>query len=159
MDKKPKLLSRTSDLLERFCKPSIVEGIIGDLEEAFFENKERKGAFRAKSIHILQVIGFLRPRFRKRSKHSNIEAMLRNYLMATIRNLSKNKFYATINIFGLAIGMAAGFMILQYVYHEFTYDSFIENKENIYRVQTNRYNQGELSTQWAAGSRSRKPYE
>ncbi|WP_420317156.1 ABC transporter permease [Ekhidna sp.] len=78
--------------------------------------------------------------------------MLRNYLTATIRNLSKNKFYASINILGLAIGMAAGFIILQYVYHELTYDSFIENKENIYRIQTNRYNQGELSTQWAAGA-------
>ena len=152
MDRKPKLLDRTSHLLERFCKPAIVEGIIGDLEEAFFENKELKGAFRAKVIHLFQVIGFLRPRFKRRSKHSNFEVMLRNYLIATIRNLSKNKFYATINIFGLAIGMAAGFMILQYVYHELTYDQFIENKETIYRVQTNRYNQGELSTQWAAGA-------
>lgn len=152
MDNKSKLLSRTSNLLERFCKPSIVEGIIGDLQEAFFENKEHKGAFRAKLIHIMQVVGFLRPRFKRRSKHSNIEAMLRNYLIATIRNLSKNKFYATVNIFGLAIGMAAGFMILQYVYHELTYDQFITNKENIYRVQTNRYNQGELSTQWGAGA-------
>lgn len=152
MHKKPKLLSNTSYLLERFCKPSIVEGIIGDLEEAFVENKERKGPFQAKVIHLFQVIGFLRPRFRKRSKHSNFEAMIRNYLVATLRNLSKHKFYATINIFGLAVGMAAGFMILQYVYHELTYESFIPNKENIYRVQTNRYNQGELSTQWAAGA-------
>lgn len=152
MDKKPKLLTTTSTWLERFCKPHIVEGIIGDLEEAFFENKELKGTFWAKIIHLIQVIGFLRPRFKKRSKHSNFEAMLRNYLIATIRNLSKNKFYATINIFGLAIGMAAGFMILQYVYHELTYDQFIENKENIYRIQTNRYNQGELSTQWAGGA-------
>lgn len=149
---KPKILSITSNLLERFCKPHIVEGIIGDLEEAFFENKELKGPFRAKFIHLTQVIGFIRPRFKRRSKHSNFEAMLHNYLISTIRNLNKNKFYATINIFGLAVGMAAGFMILQYVYHELTYDQFIEDKANIYRIQTNRYNQGELSTQWAAGA-------
>ncbi|MEP1033989.1 ABC transporter permease [Ekhidna sp.] len=152
MDKKPKLLSNTSNLLERFCKPTIIEGIIGDLEEAFFENKEQKGAFRAKVIHLFQVIGFLRPRFRRRSKHSNFEAMLRNYLVATIRNLSKHKFYSAINIFGLAVGMTAGFMILQHVYHEMTYDHFIEEKENIYRIQTNRYNDGELTTQWAGGA-------
>ena len=48
--------------------------------------------------------------------------------------------------------MASGFMILQYVYHELTYDHFFEDKEIIYRVQTNRYNDGELSTQWAAGA-------
>ncbi|WP_420317155.1 permease prefix domain 2-containing transporter [Ekhidna sp.] len=59
MDKKPKLLSTTSKFLERFCKPSIVEGIIGDLEEAFYENKDQKGLFRAKVIHLFQVIGFL----------------------------------------------------------------------------------------------------
>ncbi|MEO1254413.1 MAG: ABC transporter permease, partial [Bacteroidota bacterium] len=71
---------------------------------------------------------------------------------ATIRNLKKHKFYATINIFGLIVGMTAGFMILQYVFHELTYDRFIIDKENIYRIQTNRYNKGELSTQWAAGA-------
>ncbi len=53
---------------------------------------------------------------------------------------------------GLAIGMAAGFMILQYVYYEVTYDQFFENRENIYRVRTDRFNKGQLSTQWAAGA-------
>lgn len=48
--------------------------------------------------------------------------------------------------------MAAGFMILQYVYYETTYDQFFENRENIYRVRTDRYDKGQLSTQWAAGA-------
>jgi len=152
MDKKPRILRITSRTLERFCKPAILEGILGDLKESYFENKTQKGLLRSTLIHLFQVIGFLRPRFKKRSKHSNIEAMLKNYIIATIRNLSKHKFYASVNIFGLAVGMAAGFMILQYVYQELTYDQFIVNKENIYRVQTNRYNQGTLSTQWAAGA-------
>ncbi len=77
--------------------------------------------------------------------------MLRNHFTITLRNLSKHPFYAIINTLGLAIGMAAGFMILQYVYYELSYDNFFENKENIYRVQTNRYEDGELATQWAAG--------
>ncbi len=49
------------------------------------------------------------------------------------------------------MGMSAGFMILQYVYYETSYDQFFENKENIYRVQLNRYNKGELQSAWAAG--------
>ncbi len=138
--------------MERFCKPGIVEGIIGDLEESYFENKIRIGTLRTNLIHVFQVVGFFRPRFKKRSKYSNTEAMLKNYLTATLRNLKRHKFYATINIFGLIVGMTAGFMILQYVYQELTYDDFISNKENIYRIQTNRYNQGELSTQWGAGA-------
>ena len=149
---KPKILRITSNLLERFCNPGIVEGILGDLEESYFENIERIGALRTNLIHLFQVAGFIRPRFKKRSKHSNIEAMLKNYITATLRNLRRHKFYATINIFGLIVGMTAGFMILQYVYNELTYDHFIEDKENIYRIQTNRYNQGELSTQWGGGA-------
>lgn len=152
MDKKPRILVATTRLLEEFCKSSMVEGIIGDLEEAYYENRKNKSAFLSNAIHLFQVIGFLRPRFKRKSKHSTIEAMFKNYFTATLRNLKRHKFYATINIFGLAIGMASGFMILQYVYHELTYDQFISDKENIYRVQTNRYNQGELQTQWASGA-------
>ncbi len=77
--------------------------------------------------------------------------MIRNYLTVALRNFKRHPLYSAINVLGLAIGMAAGFIILQYVYYELSYDSFFENKENIYRVQTNRYNKGELTTQWAAG--------
>lgn len=77
--------------------------------------------------------------------------MFWSYLTIVWRNLSKYSFYSFVNIFGLAIGLAAGFMILQYVYYETSYDNFFENKEDIYRVQLNRYNDGELTTQWAAG--------
>lgn len=150
--KEPWIVKKANRILERFCEPYLLESIQGDLEERYFENQDQKGKNTANWIYLFQSLGFLRPRFKKRKQHSNFEAMLKNYFTATIRNLSKNKFYASINIFGLAIGMAAGFMILQYVYHELTYDNFFENKENIYRVQTNRYNDGELSTQWAAGA-------
>lgn len=77
--------------------------------------------------------------------------MLRNHLLLAWRSLRKHTFYSFINIFGLAAGLAAGFLILQYVYYETSYDDFFENKENIYRVQLDRYNKGELSTRWAAG--------
>lgn len=77
--------------------------------------------------------------------------MFRNQLLLVWRNLLRNKLYSIITITGLAVGIAAGFLILQYVYFETSYDTFFENKENIYRVQLNRYNDGELSTQWAAG--------
>ncbi len=77
--------------------------------------------------------------------------MLRNTLLIVWRNLTKHSFYSFLNIFGLALGLAAGFLILQYVYYETSYDHFFANKENIYRVQLDRYNDGELTTRWAAG--------
>jgi putative ABC transport system permease protein len=60
--------------------------------------------------------------------------MLRNYLKIARRNLWRNKGFSAINIFGLAIGMAASFFIFQYVYFESTYDRFNTNAANIYRV-------------------------
>lgn len=77
--------------------------------------------------------------------------MFRNFFLIIWRQLTRHSFYSFLTIFGLAVGIAAGFLILQYVYFETTHDQFFENNENIYRVQLNRYNKGELTTQWAAG--------
>ena len=77
--------------------------------------------------------------------------MLRNYLLIAFRNLIKNRISSLVNILGLAIGMAAFVLIIQYVRFELSYDNFHENQDVIYRVQQDRYNKGELTTQWAAG--------
>lgn len=77
--------------------------------------------------------------------------MFSSFFRTIWRQLTRHSFYSFLTIFGLAVGIAAGFLILQYVYFETTFDQFFEDKDNIYRVQLNRYNKGELATQWAAG--------
>jgi len=64
----------------------------------------------------------------------------------------RNKAFSAINIVGLALGIAACILILQYVAFELSYDNFHKNGQQIYRVQQDRYNEGKLSTQWAAGA-------
>ncbi len=61
--------------------------------------------------------------------------MFKNYLKTAIRNLHKNKFYAAINIFGLAIGLAVCMLIILYVEHESNYDSFHTNADRIFWIQ------------------------
>jgi putative ABC transport system permease protein len=78
--------------------------------------------------------------------------MIKNYLLIAFRNLSKNKAFSFINITGLAIGMAACLLIMQYVVFELSYDAFHTKKDRVYRIQQDRYNNGQLSTQWAAGA-------
>ena len=78
--------------------------------------------------------------------------MLRNYLLIAWRNLLKNKVFSFINIAGLAIGIAICLLLLQFISFEKSFDRFHEDKEELYRVRLDRYNNGELSTQWAAGS-------
>ena len=68
--------------------------------------------------------------------------MLRNYFTIAYRNLLKNKGFSLINIVGLAIGMSACLLILQYVSFELSYDDF--RKTNVYRIADYGYMQGEL---------------
>jgi putative ABC transport system permease protein len=78
--------------------------------------------------------------------------MIKNYFTITWRNITKHKAYAAINILGLAIGTAACLLILQYVAFELSYENFHTNKERIFRIKQNRYEKGELRTEWAAGA-------
>jgi putative ABC transport system permease protein len=61
--------------------------------------------------------------------------MWRNYLTVGIRALAKNKTYAFINIFGLAIGMTACLMILLFVRYEMSYDKAIPGSADSYQFQ------------------------
>ena len=62
--------------------------------------------------------------------------MWRNYVTVGLRALAKSRTYAFINIFGLAIGMAACLLILLYVRYEMSYDRWIPGADRIYQVQT-----------------------
>ncbi len=62
--------------------------------------------------------------------------MWRNYLTVGFRSLTRNKTYAFINIFGLALGLAACLMILLYVRYETSFDAWLPDAERVYQVQT-----------------------
>jgi putative ABC transport system permease protein len=70
--------------------------------------------------------------------------MFKNYFKIALRNIRKNKIFSFINIAGLAIGMAACLLILQYVSFELSYDRFNKNAEDLYRVTNDRYQNGKL---------------
>jgi putative ABC transport system permease protein len=78
--------------------------------------------------------------------------MIKNYFKIAWRNIKRQKAYAGINILGLAIGIAACLLILQYVAFELSYENFHTKKDRIYRVHQDRYDNGKLSTQWAGGA-------
>lgn len=70
--------------------------------------------------------------------------MLKNYLLIALRSLSKNKGYSLLNISGLAIGMAVFLLIAMYVRFERSYESFLPEADDIYRLALERYQNGEL---------------
>lgn len=62
--------------------------------------------------------------------------MFRNYLAAALRNLVRNRVYAGINIFGLAIGFAAALFAALFVRYELTYNQWIPGHERTYTLIT-----------------------
>jgi putative ABC transport system permease protein len=78
--------------------------------------------------------------------------MVANFFLIALRNLFKNKIFSFINIFGLALGIASSLLIIEYARFELSYDKFEANSGRIYRLRTDRYNDGILGTRWAAGA-------
>lgn len=67
--------------------------------------------------------------------------MIMNFLQIrnSVRYLMKRRSYSLINIFGLAIGISACLLIIQYVRFEMSYEDFHKKSENIYRVTIDLY--------------------
>lgn len=60
--------------------------------------------------------------------------MLKSYFLVAVRSLKRNKLHASINIIGLAIGMACCILIALFVQFELGYDRQNKNADRIYRL-------------------------
>lgn len=83
--------------------------------------------------------------------------MFRNYLQIALRTLQKQPGYAFINVFGLAVGMAAFFMIALFLSEELSYDRHFSDPDSIYRwaaegsFRTGPVNTAASSSGWGPG--------
>ncbi|MFA9371808.1 MAG: ABC transporter permease [Labilibaculum antarcticum] len=79
--------------------------------------------------------------------------MLWYKLKLSFRSLAKDKLNSIINIFGLAVGMAAVILISIYVQHELSYDKFNTKHERIYKLISLLNDAGEELTPYEIGLR------
>ena len=127
----PKLATR---VLHWFLKSELAEEVTGDLQEGYEIKLRQHTAWRAKVNYWYQVINYLRP-FAMRQPlviNSTFLIMFRSYLLIATRNLTKHKFHSSINIFSLAIGIAACLVIYLFISDERSFDAMHE--KNIYRL-------------------------
>lgn len=136
----PKLASR---LFDWYSGHANVEDLRGDLDENFYRNIKKKNLRRAKLLYWKQVLSLITSYAmwkRKRKVHysetslSNQLSMLHNYFKIAFRNLIKQKYFATINIVGLAIGMSVSLLFIAMITFISSYEDFHENKDRIYRI-------------------------
>src|SRR5687767_14054364 len=60
--------------------------------------------------------------------------MLKNYLIISFRNLRKHSSYSLINIFGLGLVLSTFILLMVWIQHELSYDTFHEKSDRIYRA-------------------------
>jgi putative ABC transport system permease protein len=75
--------------------------------------------------------------------------MIKSYFKLAVRNLLKNKTFASINLLGLAVGLASVLMILSFIRHELSYDLSYNNSKRVFRlVQQTRTGGLEKESVW-----------
>ncbi len=128
----PKLPLR---FLQWFCREDYIDEIEGDLLEMY--KKESGEAPRWSKWKLMgRTITYFRPEFIKSFSYVKINQldMYSNYIKIAWRNLIKKKGYSTINILGLALGIACCLLIMMYVNHERSFDNYHTKGDRIYRI-------------------------
>ena len=125
-------------LLYWFCAPHRVEEMAGDLDELFRQRIGSVGLREARWRYGQDVLSLMRPSFINRQKLNYPKptntTMFRNYLKIALRNLTRNKGYSTINIGGLAVGMAVAMLIGLWVFDELSFDKYFQHYGRIAKV-------------------------
>jgi ABC-type antimicrobial peptide transport system permease subunit len=70
--------------------------------------------------------------------------MIKNYFKTAWRNLARNKAFSTINILGLALGMACSLLIMLWIQDERSVDGFHVNGKQLYQVYERNFFDGKI---------------
>jgi len=129
----PKLANR---LLEWALKPDLLEEVLGDLEEKYAIQLDKKSPFKAKANYWYQTINYLRPFAIRNNLITDLNPffMFRHNLKLTLRNFKKDTATFLINLIGLSTGLACALMIFLWVNDELSVDKFHEKDAQLFQV-------------------------
>ena len=72
--------------------------------------------------------------------------MIKNYFKIAWRNLLKNRTSSTINIGGLAIGMAVALLIGLWIWDELSFNKTFDNYDRIGKLMQHQTSNGKVNT-------------
>jgi ABC-type antimicrobial peptide transport system permease subunit len=137
----------TQRFLRSICPEHLLEEIEGDLLQRLFRDIKSHGEKKARRKLIWNVMRYIRPGILLRhSPTINLTSlyMLTNYFKVAFRVMSRSKTYSAINIAGLAFGITGATLLFLWIAHEFSYDQFHHNKDQIYMA----WNREKVEGQW-----------
>ncbi len=120
--------------LRWFCDPEMVDDIEGDLRERYersYQHKKYPVWWLIKDVLLLFRPGIIRSIGNSHKPHFG---MLLYFLRVGWRNIQWRNGFSLINRLGLSLALAGTFLIYQYVNREYQTDSFLNQKEQIYRL-------------------------
>jgi len=137
-------------IMEWFLTYDHFEMVEGDLEELYQKRKTTMSQRKASWLYLKDSLDVTFRLFKKGKTqyHSNNTAMLKSFLLITLRNLSRQKLFTLINLAGLVIGFTCFILVSLYIHHELSYDRFHSKADNIHRVTMSWF---------VSGSRSKQP--
>jgi putative ABC transport system permease protein len=68
-----------------------------------------------------------------KSHHTSV-FMIKHFFRISLRNMARSKVYSTMNIAGLAVGLAGFIVVLLYLNHELNYDKWSPELKKVYKV-------------------------
>jgi putative ABC transport system permease protein len=134
-------------LLRWFCPPHLYEEIEGDLIQKFNRDVKDFGKGKAKWRLLWNVIRFFRLGILLRNKFSmniNQTAMFKNYFITSLRHIKKSKVNFAFKLGGLSLAIFSFLAIAMYVAFQLSFDTFHDDYQNIYRVNSQRKENGVL---------------
>jgi putative ABC transport system permease protein len=134
-----------------FCRRDLATYIEGDLVELYYERVTTTGHRTAGLRFVIDVLLLFRPSMIQAggSFQLNNYGMIKSYFQIGWRNMLRHKGYSSINIGGLAAGLAVVMLIGLWVYDELSYNKYHSNYDRIARVWVNHNFDGRIQSQWS----------
>jgi putative ABC transport system permease protein len=107
----------------------------GDLHEAYHWRIEKSGLTKAKWLFVFEVfrsIQFLN--LKPINAMNQYLMMYKNYFKTGWRFLKKHKFYSSLNILGLGLGISFCWLAYLYANDELSFDQHLPDHERLYRI-------------------------
>ncbi len=123
-------------VLLTILRDDLAEEVEGDLEEKFLITLKNKSRLRAQLNYWYQVINYLRPFAIRKTKNLYINDydMFQNYFKIGWRNMMRNVGYTSINVGGLAVGMAVAILNGLWIWDELSFNKYFQNYDRIAQV-------------------------
>src|SRR6476659_5623052 len=96
-------------ILKAICPAELLEEIEGDVTQKFMRDQVNNGYHKARRKLIINVLRFIRPGILLRNKFSLLSIstfMIPYYVRMAWRNIAGSKFYSSLNMLGLTLGLA-----------------------------------------------------